>query len=162
MRRVSSLSRWNPLACHTSRFYIPYATDTPQLLYRSGTPIASLGASFRSSGPMPVPGPSFSYSQGLTSQATSNGSTADYVEDSEPERMERRVLEKTRRKKSRTKHKPPPAVEAIELTDSEPSPPRRSQTQVPRLVVEPLLIIDLSGKSVIPSTVVHSMNAAAP
>ena len=88
--------------------------------YRSAAP--AVIAYFRSSTThMATPGPSSVRSQNFLSQSTNSSSAAaEYVEDSEPERVERRrKLEKTRGKKTRTKARPRPNSDTIELSDSD-------------------------------------------
>ena len=120
MRRISSLK-------HLPIFSRPLKRSSRSVLLRyihcAATPVSgspSIAKSHRSVCSMSLSGPSFLRSQSLHSQETSGSSATECVEDSEPERMERRLREKTR-KKTRTKAKPPPVVEVIELTDSDAS-----------------------------------------
>ena len=147
MRRASSLS-------HLQRTWHSWRLHRTSLpLCRVAVPSA---ASFVSSSSvlrqtlslMPVRGPSYSRSQSMASQAASTTSTAECVEDSEPERMERRLQGKTR-KKPRVKAKPPPVVAAtIELTDSDSSSHKPAQS--PRhQIASTALIIDISGMSLL-------------
>ncbi|TBU49596.1 hypothetical protein BD309DRAFT_1026046 [Dichomitus squalens] len=96
-----------------------------------------------------IPLPSFSRSQSWASQARTD-TTEDRVEDSEPERQERRLRAKTRRVQVQRRKTPTavvvqPAEDVIELTDSSPS---RPNTPVPqRIKAKPIVIIDVSDSS---------------
>ncbi|OJT10172.1 hypothetical protein TRAPUB_13277 [Trametes pubescens] len=88
-------------------------------------------------------GPLLARSQSHFSQS----SVPEYVEDSEPEREERRTKEKSRRKK-----KPPevniPSAEVIELTDSDASYHAGTvQRSSPKVQKGPIIVIDLSDSS---------------
>ncbi|TBU32712.1 hypothetical protein BD311DRAFT_803422 [Dichomitus squalens] len=96
-----------------------------------------------------IPLPSFSRSQSWASQARTD-TTEEYVEDSEPERQERRLKAKTRRVQVQRRKTPPaavvqPAEDVIELTDSSPSRPNTSVPQ--RIKAKPIVIIDVSDSS---------------
>ncbi|KAH9943382.1 uncharacterized protein BXZ73DRAFT_74348 [Epithele typhae] len=100
-----------------------------------------------------IPGPArstpgSSCSRSMASQITSSTTTADYVEDSEPERESRRLYGKSRRSKTRPKQRPPspPAVEVIELTDSDsPGVSVNIASASVHHVRQPVVIIDVSG-----------------
>ncbi|KAI1796322.1 hypothetical protein LXA43DRAFT_1161378 [Ganoderma leucocontextum] len=147
MRRIPSLSRFAHLPRCSGHVCGP--AHAPLLLPQSSSPIeTAFGATDanRSHMTRAFPPPSFSRSQSCASQARSD-TTADHVEDSEPEREERRLKAKTRRvqKKTPVIVVPKPAEDVIELTDSSPS---RPTTPAPRLLntrPEPLITIDVSG-----------------
>ena len=96
-----------------------------------------------------LPPGSFSRSQSWASQARSDA-TADYVEDSEPEREERRIqAAKTRgvkRKKTPVLVVPNLPGDVIELTDSSPSRPTSPAHRLTNVQSAPLVIIDVSGE----------------
>lgn len=75
----------------------------------------------------------------------SQSSVPEYVEDSEPEREERRTQEKSRRKKKRPEVNIP-STEVIELTDSDASyHAGRLQPVSPKVKKGPISVIDISG-----------------
>ncbi|KAI9063166.1 hypothetical protein FKP32DRAFT_730754 [Trametes sanguinea] len=88
-----------------------------------------------------IAGPLFSRSQSHFSQDT----VSEYVEDSEPEREERRVRQRSQSKQPRTKIPVKTALDVIELSDSEdsgqagPSKPSTSKKpERPRIVIDVL------------------------
>lgn len=86
-------------------------------------------------------GPLLARSQSHFSQS----SVPEYVEDSEPEREERRTKEKSRRKKKRPEVNIP-SSEVIELTDSDASyHAGRLQPISPKAQKGPIIVIDISG-----------------
>ncbi|KAM5532277.1 hypothetical protein V8D89_014035 [Ganoderma adspersum] len=152
MRRAPSLSPFAHLARWCSK--PPHASAPARspvfLLQQPPSPIrTALGATDakRSHMTRPFPPASSSRSQSWASQARSD-TTADYVEDSEPEREERRLkAAKTRR----VKRKKTPVVlvpslpgDVIELTDSSPSRPSTPAHRLVNVQPVPLVIIDVS------------------
>ncbi|PIL37211.1 hypothetical protein GSI_00904 [Ganoderma sinense ZZ0214-1] len=151
MRRVPSRSRsvqfarWSSTPPHVS---VP--TRPPFLLLQLCSPIRTVfGATDAKRRHMTrsFPPGSFSRSQSWVSQAKSD-TTADYVEDSEPEREERRLqAAKTRwvkRKNTPVVVVPKPAQDVIELTDTSPSRPSTPAPRPMRIQLAPLVIIDVS------------------
>lgn len=155
MRRAPSLSRFAHLARWCSK--PPHASAPARspvfLLQQPPSPIRTAydGATDakRSHMTRPYPPASFSRSQSWASQARSDA-TADYVEDSEPEREERRIqAAKTRgvkRKKTPVLVVPNLPGDVIELTDSSPSRPTSPAHRLTNVQSAPLVIIDVSGE----------------
>lgn len=95
--------------------------------------------------------PSYSQTHGVLSSAHSQ-KTIEYVEDSEPEREQRRLQKKKiahAQKKTRVKvSSPEPVAEVIEISDSGPSQPRPPVPETTAHVYSPSSsVIVLSGKS---------------
>ena len=154
MRRVPSLPRFPHLsrscgqASHArapSHFPVPL----PQPFSPIKTATVGVTGTNRSHMTRAFSQPSFSRSQSWGSQARSDTT----VEDSEPERQERRLklkaktTRRVKRKKTGAVGVAKGAEDVIELTDSSPS---RPNTPVPRVLNAqraPLVIIDVSGES---------------
>lgn len=155
MRRVPSLSRFARLACWSKPSHCSVPLRSPiSLLPQPYPPIWSttFGATdaHRRHMTRPFPPPSFSRSQSWASQARSD-TIADYVEDSEPEREERRLKAAKTRPVKRKKTPvvivvPKPAEDVIELTDSSPSRPSTPEPRSVNVQPAPLVIIDVSGE----------------
>ncbi|CDO76253.1 hypothetical protein BN946_scf184470.g11 [Trametes cinnabarina] len=93
---------------------------------------------------MMLAGPTFSRSQSHYSQ----GTVSEYVEDSEPEREERRVRQKSSSTQPRINHRVKLDPEVIELSDSEESAcAGLSTASVLKPKERPCIIINVSGMS---------------
>lgn len=136
MNTLSAVLLRRAAAAHTHRT-LSIAGCTPPG-YSCPLPLA---VPYRSGRGKMLAGPLLARSQSYFSQA----SVSEYVEDSEPEREQRRSQEKARRKKKRPEVVIPPA-EVIELTDSEASYHAEiAPTTTPGSQKKPIAVIDISG-----------------
>lgn len=136
MNRVSSSLLRFSIAKHISRRYS--SLDLAQSRYLIAL---SVTRPYRSLNRGKMLAPLLARSQSHFSQS----SVPEYVEDSEPEREERRTQEKSRRKKKRPEVNIP-STEVIELTDSDASyHAGRLQPFSPKVKKGPIIVIDISG-----------------
>ncbi|KAI9000952.1 hypothetical protein BD414DRAFT_473149 [Trametes punicea] len=108
--------------------------------------------------PSMLASPSLARSQTTFSQTT----PSEYVEDSEPERQERRVKEKSRRKKTRTESPAKPPIDILELTDSDSDHHASPQHSALKARDEAIVVIDITDSSGDSSPHVGRDELAAP
>ncbi|KAL1944203.1 hypothetical protein VTO73DRAFT_3388 [Trametes versicolor] len=134
---MNSLLRLS-IATHTPRQHSP--VDLAQARYLIALPVTG---PYRSLNRGKMLAPLLARSQSHFSQS----SAQEFVEDSEPEREERRTQEKSRRKKKRPEVNIP-STEVIELTDSDASyHAGRLQPVSPKVKKGPIIVIDISDSS---------------